>query len=168
MRISLLFFAVAAAWAQTPADSNSRPFYDRTLASFTSERLPSWLKLSGEFRTRVEGRTGFNYQPDNNDGFNIHGAYGSFKRIVPRATLEPYLLWKTGNVSIWTGGLRVAAMPGTPGLLGFDYQAELVKQWGTVGTRAHSAGAAYAIVGYTLIRRLWSLCLSAYLCYASC
>jgi hypothetical protein len=238
-----LLFASCAVWAQAPDVPSARPFYDRTLASITSERLPSWMKLSGEFRTRVEGRTGFNYQPDNNDGYalfrnrlnvellpagwldfyfqgqdsrapgldagrplstfkdafdlrqayvrlgkanglvrvtvgrqllsygaqrligpldwtntsrswdavkveigtadakldlfassvvaidpahpdhhrdgyNIHGAYGSLKRPLPRATVEPYLLWKTGNASIWTGGLRIAAMPGTPGLHG--------------------------------------------------
>ena len=70
--------------------------------------------------------------PDHHrDGVNIHGAYGSFKKILPRAAVEPYLLWKTGHVSIWTAGLRVAAMPGTPGLHGFDYQAEFARQWDT-------------------------------------
>src|SRR5262249_19851120 len=80
----LLLAAASAASAQSDA-----PIYDRTLASFTSERLPSWLKLSGEFRTRVEGRTGFNYQPDNND------AYGLFRNrlnveLLPTGWLDFY------------------------------------------------------------------------------
>jgi len=283
---------LCAAWAQAPSDFAGRPVYDQTLASLTAERIPSWLKLSGEFRTRVEGRTGFNYQPGNNDayalfrnrlnvellpanwldfyvqgqdsrapgvdtgrplttfkdafdlrqaylrlgkakglvrvtvgrqllsygaqrligpldwtntsrswdavkleigtsdakvdlfassvvvidpahpdhhhdGFNIHGAYGSFKRLVPRATVEPYLLWKTGRVSIWTAGLRVAAMPGTPGLHGFDYQAEFAKQWGTLGTLSHSAAAGYAIAGYSTGKRAWTPHLSAEFSHAS-
>ena len=291
MRISLLFLSLGAAWAQS-TDFTARPIYDRTLDSFTSERLPGWLKLSGEFRTRFEGRTGFNYQPDNNDayvlfrnrlnvelraaswldffaqgqdsrapgldpgrplttfkdpfdlrqayvrlgkadglvkvtvgrqllsygaqrligpldwtntsrswdavkvelgtpdakldlfassvvvidpaapdhhhdGYNIHGAYGSLKKIVPHATVEPYLLWKTGHVSIWTGGLRIAAMPGTPGLRGFDYQAEFARQWGTLGTVTHSAEAGYAILGYSIGKHAWKPHLSAEFSHAS-
>jgi hypothetical protein len=276
MRFLLLLLAGAAAFAQ-----NAVPFYDRTLRSVTAERLPSWLTLSGEFRTRVEGRTGFNYQPGNNDayalfrnrfnleltpapwldfyfqaqdsrapgldagrpldtfkdnldirqahvrlgnpkglvrltvgrqllsygaqrligpldwtntsrtwdaiklelgtadakvdlfassvvaidptrpdhhrdGVNIHGAYGAFKKVLPHASVEPYLLWKTGHVSIWTGGLRVAAMPGTPGLAGFDYQAEFARQLGHGVAARHSASAGYAILGYTLRPVRWT------------
>jgi Alginate export len=228
MRPLLIPLFCVTAFAAGPADT---PIYDRTAAFYTAERLPAWLKLSGEFRTRVEGRTGFGYQPGNDDayglvrtrinvellpadwldfyfqgqdsrapgldagrpqatfrdpfdlrqayvrfggntslwkltvgrqllsygaqrligpldwtntsrawdavklelgtadakvdlfassvvtvdstrwinhhrqGFNIHGAYGSFKKVAPKAVLEPYLLWKTGGVSIWTGGL---------------------------------------------------------------
>jgi hypothetical protein len=283
----LVLLAAALSFAQ-----NVAPFYDRTLQSVTSERLPSWLKLSGEFRTRVEGRTGFDYQPGNDDayvlvrnrlnvelgpaawldfyfqgqdsrapgldagrprgifrdtfdlrqayirlgnpkglvrltvgrqllsygaqrligpldwtnnsrswdavklelgtadskldlfassvvvidptrpdhhrdGFNIHGAYGSFRKVVPRAVVEPYLLWKTGRLSIWTAGVRIAAMPGTPGLHGFDYQAELAQQWGSIGAVRHSAAAGYAILGYTLSKRRWSPRVSSEYSHAS-
>jgi hypothetical protein len=292
MRISLLFLAVCAVRAQSTDSSGVRPLYDETLGSLTSERLPAWFKLSGEFRTRVEGRTGFNYQPDNNDayalfrnrvnlellptrwldfyfqgqdsrapgldagrplatfkddfdvrqayvslgaanslfrltvgrqllsygaqrligpldwtntsrswdavkleigtsdakldlfassvvvidpshpdhhhdGANIHGAYGSFKRILPKATVDSYLLWKTGHLNIWTGGFRIAAMPGTPGLRGFDYQGEFAKQWGTIGLRNHSAAAGYAILGFSTGRQIWSPHLSAEYSHAS-
>jgi hypothetical protein len=106
--------------------------------------------------------------PDHHhDGFNLHGAYGSFKRIVPRATVESYLLWKTGNVSIWTAGFRVAAMPGTPGLHGFDYQSEIAKQWGSAGILKHSAVAGYAILGYSPGPRFWAPHLSAEYSHAS-
>jgi hypothetical protein len=288
----LLLAAPAILIAQTADSSGPHPFYDRTLESLTSERLPSWLKLSGEFRTRFEGRTGFNYQPDNNDayvlfrnrlnvellpaswldfyfqgqdsrapgldagrplttfkdpfdlrqayirlgkrdglvrvtvgrqllsygaqrligpldwtntsrswdavkveigtadakvdlfassvviidpahpdhhrdGFNIHGAYGSLKHVVPRGAVEPYVLWKTGGVSIWTAGVRTAAMPGTAGLYGFDYQFEFAKQWGTFGAIAHSAAAGYAILGYSTGTRRWSPHFSAEYSHAS-
>ena len=290
MRVSFFLFAAGAAWAQS--DFSARPVYDRTLASLTSERLPDWLKLSGEFRTRAEGRTGFNYQPGNNDayalvrnrlnvellpaswldfyaqgqdsrapgvdagralttfkdpfdlreafvrlgkadgpvkvtvgrqllsygaqrligpldwtntsrswdavkvelgtpdakldlfassvvvidpanpdhhhdGFNIHGAYGSFRKIVPRATMETYLLWKTGHVSIWTGGFRIAAMPGDAGLRGLDYQIEFARQWGTLGAVRHSADAGYAILGYSIGKHAWKPHVSAELSHAS-
>jgi hypothetical protein len=278
MRAAIVFLTAVAAFGQSP--------------TFFNERLPSWLKLSGEFRTRVEGRTGFNYQPDNNDayglvrnrlnaelaptpwldfyfqgqdsrapgldagrplatfkdpfdlrqayvrlgnpkglvrltvgrqllsygaqrllgpldwtntsrswdavkleigtadakvdlfassvvvidparpdhhrdGFNIHGAYGSLKKLAPRTTVEPYLLWKTGRVSIWTAGLRVAAIPGTPGLYGFDYQAEFAHQWGSIGAVRHAADAGYGILGYTTGKRRWSPHFSAEYSYAS-
>jgi hypothetical protein len=279
MRLTLLLFTASAAYAQT-------------IQSVAGERLPSWLHLSGEHRTRVEGRTGFNYQPGNNDayalirhrlnveiaptpwldcyfqgqdsrapgldagrpqatfrntfdirqayvrlgdpkgpvrltvgrqllsygaqrligpldwtntsrnwdaiklevgtadakldlfassvvvvdptrpdhhrdGFNLHGVYGSLKKVVPKSLFEPYLLWKTGRVSIWTVGVRVAAMPGTPGLHGFDYQGEFAQQWGRAGAIRHSAAAGYAIVGYTTGKARWSPRLSAEYSHAS-
>src|SRR5436305_1968458 len=67
----VLVFCAVAAWAQSPAPDAAPPFYDRTLQSALSDRFPYWLKLSGEFRTRVEGRTGFGYQPGNNDGYAL-------------------------------------------------------------------------------------------------
>ncbi|MDE3167340.1 MAG: alginate export family protein [Acidobacteriota bacterium] len=281
MRAHLILVLCAAAWAQSSDAPSARPFYDRTVDSWTGEYLPSWLKFSGEFRTRVEGRTGFNYQPGDNDGYglfrnrfnlellptdwldffaqaqdsrapgldqgrpatiyrdpldlrqayvrigraeglvkltvgrqllsygaqrligpldwtntsrswdavkleigtpdakldlfassvvvidptgldhhhdgvNIHGAYGSFQHIAPHGVVDTYLLWKTGHLSIWTGGFRVAVMPGTPGMHGFDYQAEYAKQWGTIDRVDHSAQAGYAIGGYTIARRFWT------------
>ena len=284
--------AVVIATALAGAELPQAPaVYDRTASTYTSERLPSWLKVSGEFRTRVEGRTGFNFQTDNNDayglvrtrvnidllptswlqiyfqgqdsrapgldagrpsatmrdpfdvrqafvrlgkgpvkitagrqllnygaqrllgpldwtntsrnwdavklelgtadakidffassvvlvdpmrrvnqrrdGFNLHGAYGSFKKLVPKAVFEPYLLWKTGGVSIGSGGFRLAAMPGTAGLHGFDYQTEVIRQWGRFGTLDHSAWAAYGIGGYTIGSSTWKPRVSAEYSYAS-
>ena len=285
MQHALLFLLIAAANAAGPAEP--------TLSTLTSERVPRWLKLSGEFRTRVEGRTGFNYVPDNDDayslvrtrlnfeilpapwlnfyvqgqesrapgldagrpqlphrdpfdlrqaylrfgapsgrlkltvgrqllsygaqrligpldwtntsrswdaikleagtpgmkvdlfassvvvidpaaridhhrnGFNIHGAYGSMTKVVPKAVFEPYVLWKTGGVSIWTGGFRLAAMPGTPGLHGFDYQTEIVRQGGRAGSLHHSATAAYGIAGYSMAKPAWKPHVSAEFSYAS-
>lgn len=263
------------------------------LSSYTEGRAPSWLRLSGEFRVRVEGRTGFNYQPDNDNayalfrtrvnigltpspwvqfyfqgqdsrvagmdagrplaifkdpfdvrqayvrfgkaggpaqltigrqlllyggqrllgpldwtntsrnwdavklglgnanakvdlfassvviidpgrrtnqprrGFNIHGAYGSIKNVVPHATFEPYLLWKTGNASIWSGGLRLAAMPGTAGLHAVDYQIEIVRQWGRFASLDHSAMAVSALGGYTIVSPRWKPRISGEYSYAS-
>src|ERR1700704_1339155 len=71
MRYLLFLCTLGGARAQPPANFTAPPFYNHTVADLSSERLPSWLKLSGEFRTRVEGRTGFNYQPDNNDAYAL-------------------------------------------------------------------------------------------------
>jgi hypothetical protein len=57
-------------------------------------------------------------------------------------------------------------MPGTPGLHGFDYQAEFARQWGHAGALGHSALAGYAIVGRTFKAR-WSPRISAEYSHAS-
>ncbi len=292
MRLSLFLLFAAFAYAE-PEFNVAPPFYNRPLASYTGETLPKWLRLSGEIRARAEGRTGFGFVPDNNDGYglirsrlnieiiaakwldfyfqgqdsrspgvdpgravttfrdpfdlrqayvrigkadglvkltvgrqqllygnqrligpsdwtnnarswdavrleigtadakvdlfassvvvidpngridhhrdgnNIHGAYGAFKKVVPHSVFEPYLLWKTGHLSIWSGGVRVAAMPGTPGLRGFDYQLEFVRQWGHIGALDHRAWAGYVIGGYTIPKVKWSPRFSAEFSHAS-
>jgi hypothetical protein len=284
-RILLSLICAAAANAADPL-----PFWDRPVSSFTVERIPKWLLFSGEFRTRVEGRTGFGYQPDNNDayalfrtrvnleiapakwldffaqgqdsrapgldagrpqatlrdpfdlrqayirlgapnslvrltvgrqllsygaqrligpldwtntsrawdavkveigtsdlkvdlfassvvvidptrginhhrdGFNIHGAYGSMKKIVPKSTIEPYALWKSGGVSVWTGGVRFASLQPVQG---FDYQAEFARQGGRVSTLVHTAQAGYGILGFLIAPSHWSPHVSGEYSYAS-
>ncbi|MEZ5402078.1 MAG: alginate export family protein [Bryobacteraceae bacterium] len=296
MRIIAVLLCSTAAWAETAAAPAAAPppsAVDRTIASVTEERFPKWLKLSGEFRTRMEGRTGFNYQSGNNDmyglfrtrvnielvpaswmsvyfqgqdsrvsgmdvgrplgifkdtadvrqayvrfgktngpvkltvgrqllnygaqrvlgpldwtnnarnwdavklelgtanakvdlfastvvqtdplrrlnqprrGFNIHGAYGSLKKVVPAAVFEPYLLWKTGNASIWTGGFRLASLPGAKQLRGFDYQIEIARQWGTVGALTHTGTAVALVGGRTIGSHAWKPHVSAEYSYAS-
>jgi hypothetical protein len=264
--------------ADPPAASGaaSTPAYDSTIATYTSEVVPSWLKLSGEFRTRVEGRTGFNFVPNNNDayglfrtrvnleltpfdwldifgqaqdahalgydngrplgpmedpldlrqayvrfgkpkgwvkftvgrqlltygdqrligpldwtnvsrsfdaaklelgtdnykvdlfassvvvnnpadaidhsvaGHNLHGVYGSLKKIVPFTVFEPYVLWKVGGVDVWSGGMRLASVRGLPELKGFDYTLEMVRQWGHNGMLNREAYAGALALGKTL------------------
>jgi hypothetical protein len=264
----------------------STPTYDATIATYTSEVLPNWFKLSGEFRVRTEGRTGFNFQPGNDDayglfrtrlnveitplpwldifgqaqdahaigydngrplaamedpldlrqayirfgkpkswikftvgrqllsygdqhligpldwtnvsrsfdaaklelgtanykvdlfassvvvnnpadaidhsvaGHNLHGAYGSIKKVVPYATLEPYVLWKTGGFSVWTGGFRLASDRTAAALKGFDYTLELDRQGGHNGTLNREAYAGALVAGKTLPVK-WKLRFSA-------
>jgi hypothetical protein len=281
----LTLFAVAAALyagepagapAATGAGDGGTPVYDATIASYTGEVLPNWLKLSGEFRTRVEGRTGFSFVPNNNDayglfrtrlnvelaplpwldifgqaqdahaigydngralttiedpldlrqayirlgkpkgwikftvgrqllsygdqrligpldwtnvsrsfdaarlelgtdnykvdlfassvvvnnpagaidhsvpGHDLHGAYGSLKKIVPFTVFEPYLLWKVGGVDEWSGGMRLASVRDLPALMGFDYTLEMVRQWGHNGLLNREAYAGALVLGKTL------------------
>lgn len=58
-------------------------------------------------------------------------------------------------------------MPGTPGLRGFDYQAEFARQWGSIGTVRHSASAGYAIGGYSIGKSPWKPHVSAEFSHAS-
>ncbi len=91
------------------------------------------------------------------DGNNLHGVYGSFTKLVPKATIEPYLLWRvsrgvksksgvTGKQDFKTIGLRwVGKLPSN-----FDYGTEIAGQTGMYSTDEIRAFAGHAIIGYTL------------------
>lgn len=273
---ALLFAATALYAADGAGDGAPSSVYDATIATFTNEVLPPWLKLSGEFRTRVEGRTGFSFQPNNNDayglfrtrlnlelipvpwldifgqaqdahaigydngrplatiedpldlrqayirfgnpkgwikftvgrqllsygdqrligpldwtnvsrsfdaarlelgtdnykvdlfaasvvvnnpadaidhsvaGHDLHGAYGSLKKIVPFTVFEPYLLWRVGGIDEWSGGMRLASVRDLPALEGFDYTLEMIRQWGHNGALTREAYAGALVLGKTL------------------
>jgi len=94
------------------------------------------------------------------EGNNLYGIYSGFSRLVPHATLEPYLLWRVapGNVSLpdtvgkghmneVTAGARLAGtLPGH-----FDYDVEMNKQTGSLGHYSIDAWAGHWNVGYTLV-----------------
>ena len=91
-------------------------------------------------------------------GNNLYGIYSSFAHLIPRATLEPYVLWRVapgsvplpetagrGHLSEVTVGARIA---GT--LLGnFDYDIEMNKQAGSLGHYSIGAWAGHWNAGYT-------------------
>jgi len=76
------------------------------------------------------------------EGNNLYGAYGSLKRIVPRATLEPFVLWRVaparlrlnenaghGALNEVTVGARIEGkLPA-----GFEYDATMARQAGSLG-----------------------------------
>ncbi|MBV9759124.1 MAG: alginate export family protein [Acidobacteriaceae bacterium] len=93
------------------------------------------------------------------EGNNLYGVYASFTHVIPRATLEPYLLWRVapGNVSLSetehhghfsevTGGARLA---GT--LHSLDYDAEMNKQTGSLGPDTIDAWGGHWNAGYTFL-----------------
>ena len=91
-------------------------------------------------------------------GNNLYGAYGSFKNIIPKATFEPYVLWRVapsssalpetlgrGHLNEVTTGLRVnGTLPA-----GFDYDTEFDGQTGSLGALSIRAWAGYATAGKT-------------------
>lgn len=92
------------------------------------------------------------------EGNNIYGIYSAFARLIPHATLEPYVLWRVapgrvplpetaghGHLSEVTGGARVA---GTL-LDSFDYDIEMNKQAGSLGHYSIDAWAEHWNAGYT-------------------
>jgi hypothetical protein len=92
------------------------------------------------------------------EGNNLYGIYTSFRRLVPGAVLEPYVLWRVapgniplpetvgkGAMSEVTGGARIAGtLPGD-----FDYDVEMNKQAGSLGHYSIDASAGHWNVGKT-------------------
>ena len=91
-------------------------------------------------------------------GNNFYGIYGSFKNIIPRATFEPYVLWRLapgnfglsetvgrGHLNEVTIGLHVkGTLPAD-----FVYDAEFDGQKGSLGPSSIGAWAGYAGVAKT-------------------
>ena len=90
-------------------------------------------------------------------GRNFYGFNLDLSKLVPKATIEPYLYVKTvpsvvgvdkvkGNERLYTSGLRWAGtIPG-----GFDYRARYSIQTGHYADNAIHAWAGYAVLGYTI------------------
>ena len=95
------------------------------------------------------------------EGNNLHGFYGAIKNVMPKSTIEPYVLWKTtpsvvnelglrGDLDRYTGGVRIWGK----GLGNWDYNLALIKQWGDAAGADISAWGSYAILGYSFPARM--------------
>lgn len=90
-------------------------------------------------------------------GNDLHGAYGSITKVVPNATIEPYVLWRLARGTRTETGLpgktnRVVYGTRFAGKLAkvWDYSLEAVGQTGSVGADNIRAMASHATIGYTL------------------
>jgi hypothetical protein len=89
-------------------------------------------------------------------GNNFHGLYGGIEKLVPKAVIEPYALWRLsprlatetgtrGNLDSKTIGVRwVGKLPAN-----FDYGMEVAGQTGSLGTDSVSTWAGHWVMGYT-------------------
>ncbi len=87
----------------------------------------------------------------------FYGLYASIGKLVPKATVEPYFLWRRqsglatetatpGILSAGTFGIRwVGKLPA-----GFDYGLEMGRQSGSLGTDTVGAWAGHWLAGYTI------------------
>jgi hypothetical protein len=89
-------------------------------------------------------------------GNDLHGLYGTISNILPGATIEPYLLWHLGGGlktenglaarrSTKTVAMRVARKAGNR----IDYEAHLLRQFGSIGSDSVTAYAMNFDLGYT-------------------
>jgi hypothetical protein len=94
------------------------------------------------------------------EGNNLYGIYSSFTRVVPHATLEPYLLWRVapgktslpetegrGHFSEVTGGVRLAGAARKA----LDYDVEMNWQTGSLGRDTIDAWGGHWNGGYTFV-----------------
>jgi Alginate export len=89
-------------------------------------------------------------------GNNLHGLYGTITHILPGATIEPYLFWHLGagfrteqglaaRRSTKTIAVRIARKPRDK----LDYEAHLLRQFGSIGNDSVGAYAMNFDLGYT-------------------
>lgn len=89
-------------------------------------------------------------------GNNLHGIYGGIEKLVPRATIEPYILWRVqpgvkneagvvAHLDEKVAGVRwVGKLP-----LGFDYGTEMVREFGSLGSDRIQSWAGHWVAGRT-------------------
>jgi len=112
----------------------------RTFDLVRMDLHPAWFRLSLFASSVIVARDGV--IDHHIEGNNLHGAYGSVSRLIPHATVEPYVLWRVapakvrlsenagrGALSEFTAGARVDGK--APGAL--EYDVEMDRQFGTLG-----------------------------------
>jgi hypothetical protein len=89
-------------------------------------------------------------------GSNIYGGYSTFTKLIPKTSIEPFLFWRrqsglkaeTGGIGVMneaTIGIHWNVKPST----GIDYDVEMARQAGSLGTDTISAWAGHWLAGYT-------------------
>lgn len=98
-------------------------------------------------------------------GNDLHGLYGHLTSVIPAATIEPYVLWRIAPVSLsplTEHGGRGKLNEKTAGVrcegklpLGFDYNIEMAKQFGSLGLDSVDAWAGHWLVGKSFSSAKW-------------
>jgi hypothetical protein len=137
-----------------------------SLWSFTSLRtfdaVRTTLRHNG-YRLDAFAASATQINPAVNSGFtapsfgnNIHGLYGGIEKLVPKATIEPYVFWRVGalvtgedkvpgDLNFKAYGLRwVGKLPA-----GFDYATEMATERGKVADSDFNAWAGHWVLGHT-------------------
>lgn len=131
--------------------------------SFDAARLTLGTAQKGEVLDVFAASVVKNYPTSFDEvqpGRDFYGANLALTKLIPRATLEPYIYLKTvpsvkgadkiaGNERLYTSGLRWSGtLPGR-----FDYQARYSIQSGHLADNSIHAWAWYAVFGYTIPSR---------------
>lgn len=133
-----------------PADWLNVP---RTFDAVRLDLHHTWFRLSLFSSAVVLARDGV--IDHHYEGNNLHGAYGSLTRIVPHATLEPYVLWRVAPATLrlsenaGRGALSEATMGARldgklPGVL--EYDVEMARQAALFGRILSIPGRATGIL----------------------
>ncbi len=91
-------------------------------------------------------------------GNNIYGGYGTLSKLLPHTSIEPFLFWRRqsgvkseagplGVMNQATIGFHWSVKPAK----GIDYDVEMARQAGSVGSDSISAWAGHWVAGYTFM-----------------
>jgi hypothetical protein len=134
--------------------------FDAAVANINVNRLHSSIFAASAVVPEVDGLT------HHQEGNNIYGLYNTIARVLPKSSIEPFVLWrvepsvaldqtgikaKTGHLNEQAYGLRVIGRQ----LRNFDYRAEAIREAGTAGPNSIQAWATTFGAGYTLPNVLW-------------
>lgn len=168
-------FEIREAYAEIgdPEKDPFRVIVGRQLLIYGSERFLSQANWSNSRRAfdalrfrfenetaRIDGFTGavvndFPDRPGRSDyGNGIHGVYSTWKRAIPGAAMDVYLLYRTarraidelgrtGDSDLWAPGLRLAGKAPA----GADYEIETMIQRGRRAQAPIAAWSAFVEVG---------------------
>jgi hypothetical protein len=128
----------------------------RTFDTARVDLHPSGIKISIFAASVIFARDGV--IDHHLEGNNLYGIYSGFSRIIPHASVEPYLLWRVapagvhlsedaglGHFSEVTGGARIAGTLAE----NIDYDIEMNKQTGSLAHYTIDAWAGHWNAGYT-------------------
>ncbi len=153
----------------TAAWGNSVPPYDAAKLTLSS----SSYKIDLFASSRVSNNYTYKFN-EVKDGENLYGFYTEFSKLIPQATLQPYVFWRTqtlvtgersdkGDSDLWTYGVRLTGkLPHR-----VDYTIEEVLQRGTYSRDDISAYGMIYQIGYVLSPVKWKPRISMDLNYAS-
>jgi hypothetical protein len=140
--------------------SNATRSWDMVRLSLGSDNVGPWLNNIGARLDLFAGSVVKNYYTSFDEpqaGHNFYGFNLALTKIIPKATIEPYVYLKTvpsvtavdkkkGDERLYTSGVRVAGtIPD-----GFDYRARYSHQSGNYSVDGIDAWAGYGILGYTI------------------
>ena len=92
-------------------------------------------------------------------GSNIYGVYSTFAKLIPHTSIEPFFFWRRqsglkseagplGVMNYGTIGFHWSVKPAA----GLDYDVEMARQAGSLGSDTISAWAGHWLGGYTVAR----------------
>jgi hypothetical protein len=137
---------------------NQARSYDGVVTDIHVNRFRAALFAASVVNPQLDGIT------HHQEGNNIYGAYGWITRVVPKSSVEPFVLWrvapsvaveasklKTGRLDEKASGFRIRGKD----IANFDYRYELVAERGGAGSNNIHAWGTTAGLGYTLASLDW-------------
>ncbi|HWY45793.1 MAG TPA: alginate export family protein [Bryobacteraceae bacterium] len=137
---------------------NQARSYDAVVANVHLDRFRAAVFAASVVNPQLDGIT------HHQEGNNIYGAYGWITRVLPKSSIEPFVLWrvapsiavensklKSGRLDEQAYGFRIRGRS----ISNFDYRYELVLERGSAGPNDIQAWGTTAGLGYTIASAAW-------------